>query len=471
MKKKDAPAYGAIAAVSLLALGHMHMGSAMQYPALSIVAVLILVSLYRPSLGLIAALPLLSIIEPAPRELGWQEYVFAALLAASGCMALYKGRQRLLSLMHRALIPFLLLVLWVITNLVVALANGVTLSEWLRGLVPFVFLLYGVPVWLEMQESDRFKHYWMISIGMTAALFAYHVIKVYVGESLWIPRTFIVEHGQWIDMGTARVDSTAKNVVQLMVRVTTLLNQSTSILLPLGAIWGSWAWLLLRVNIARYFGLVLAAFSIFAMVLTYTRSMLGTSAIVITFLIFQALRSRRVLRIAILAGVLGVSAMSAIVAFSMQSIYMERVHSTVGTSEKDANITSRLEEYRIAWNMFRESPILGKGLGIKHNIQFETDKKNVLSVRVGFIHNWVMYFLMVGGGIGLLIYIAVLFSPVLMTLRYFSFTPDSVLVLATIGGMAIYGLFFAVFRLLPFNMLLGAVWAFVVYRLQVRVRT
>lgn len=126
---------------------------------------------------------------------------------------------------------------------------------------------------------------------------------------------------------------------------------------------------------------------------------------------------------------------------------------------KDANIASRVEEYRIAWDRFRASPLFGHGLGIQHNIRFDAGNGEWLDTRVGYVHNWIMYVLMTGGLLGLMAYAGVLFGPaVLAWRRYPAESGLRELVLASIAVMAIYGLFFAVFRLIPFNLVLGGMW-------------
>ena len=67
--------------------------------------------------------------------------------------------------------------------------------------------------------------------------------------------------------------------------------------------------------------------------------------------------------------------------------------------------------------------------------------------------------LMTGGILGLIFYSVVLFGPAFFALRGVSFGAGSQpLILATILCMALYGLFFAVFRLIPFNLVLGGLW-------------
>jgi hypothetical protein len=101
-------------------------------------------------------------------------------------------------------------------------------------------------------------------------------------------------------------------------------------------------------------------------------------------------------------------------------------------------------------------------------MQFETTVGDAITERIGYVHNWVMYFLMVGGVLGLATYTTVLLLPALLAWRHLLSSPYGVLVIATIGGMALYALFFAVFRLLPFNMVLGGLWALVVYHLSAK---
>jgi len=84
---------------------------------------------------------------------------------------------------------------------------------------------------------------------------------------------------------------------------------------------------------------------------------------------------------------------------------------------------------------------------------------NVIEREVGYIHNWLLYMLMVSGLVGIAYYAVVLCAPFLLSLIG-SEMPLIVRVLlaGTITFMVVYGLFFAVFRLIPFNLLLAVVW-------------
>ena len=127
--------------------------------------------------------------------------------------------------------------------------------------------------------------------------------------------------------------------------------------------------------------------------------------------------------------------------------------------EKDVNVTTRLEEYKIAWRFFLEAPIVGKGVGIQHDIEFVTSSDNVLKQRVGYVHNWPLYALMTGGLIGIALYSFILIGPIPTVLRHPSQeTTVNVLLVWGIVLLTFYGLYFAVFRLITFNLLLAIAW-------------
>jgi O-antigen ligase len=211
----------------------------------------------------------------------------------------------------------------------------------------------------------------------------------------------------------------------------------------------------------RGLGAALTILSTVAMTLTYTRSMLLTSGVVVGGLVFLAWARGKRLRAAMLAGILGMSIGTTIYVFELRPIYLDRINTMTKSADipHDANISSRLEEYRMAWEMFLNSPIVGQGLGIKHDMHFTMNEGESLHVRVGYVHNWVMYMLMIGGVVGLTAYSILLLSPAVLAWRGIAERELTILILATVAAMVGYGLFFAVFRLIPFNLLLGGIWA------------
>jgi O-antigen ligase len=130
---------------------------------------------------------------------------------------------------------------------------------------------------------------------------------------------------------------------------------------------------------------------------------------------------------------------------------------------KDFNISARMDEYKIAWEMFVPRPIMGNGLGVKHEMRWETTDNVSETKQVAYVHNWPFYMLMVGGLSGLLVYSALLFGPVIFKLSSIRSEPIHwTLIRMAILTMAIYGAFFAVFRLITFNLLLAVIWGIIV---------
>jgi O-antigen ligase len=126
----------------------------------------------------------------------------------------------------------------------------------------------------------------------------------------------------------------------------------------------------------------------------------------------------------------------------------------------DENVTARLEEYKIAWGKFQSAPLFGNGLGTKHRIRYAVGFGKTIEAYVGYVHNWPLYMLMVSGMTGCVTYTIVLLGPLVISrLRKKHLSSYGVFVVVTVTLLAVYGLFFAVFRLVSFNLLLAVVWA------------
>lgn len=137
----------------------------------------------------------------------------------------------------------------------------------------------------------------------------------------------------------------------------------------------------------------------------------------------------------------------------------EAEQNTVAASTSDFNVSSRIEEYQIAWKMFLEHPLLGNGLGVKHEMRWEASETVSFTQSVAYVHNWPLYILMVGGGLGFLIYFLVLSGPVVV--GFPTIASESMhwtVIRAIVITMVVYASFFAVFRLITFNLILAAAW-------------
>jgi O-antigen ligase len=125
---------------------------------------------------------------------------------------------------------------------------------------------------------------------------------------------------------------------------------------------------------------------------------------------------------------------------------------------RDANVDARIAEYRVALDMFQGSPFFGVGFGAKHTINFDTGAGGVLHQNVSYLHNWPLYMLKTGGLFGFALYIGLLAAITYMALKATRFSLDfRVALCATVAFLAVYGLFFASFRLIGFNLLLASI--------------
>jgi O-antigen ligase len=125
----------------------------------------------------------------------------------------------------------------------------------------------------------------------------------------------------------------------------------------------------------------------------------------------------------------------------------------------DDNVSTRIDEYRVAWKMFLDHPAIGNGLGAKHAMSFVRSLGDVLHQNVAYVHNWPLYTLMAAGLVGFVAYAFLLIRPV----AYRYATPrlagsTGVALRSGLSTLAIYALFFAVVRLITFNLLVAAAW-------------
>lgn len=479
----------------VIAILAVHIGQPVSYALWGGMLALGIWALIFPAAGLLAALPMVYMIQPAPVTLGWQEVGFAALLGVGGLSAIVRERSMFLFTLKKFRVLAIIASLLLILNFATAYWHGVSFGDWLRGLAPFVFILYGIPVWLLLRTAPQMASVWKIAALGTAGLYSWQVVLVFVRERLWEASSYINDGGNWVRASANQAESLGVDLVWLKFRVTQLLPQSTDVLLPLGLVWGVLGGLQARHIFVKSLCLALVAISTAAIALTYTRSMLLVGSIVVVSLLITALYRRQFGMVVLIGLVFMFTLTGTIQFFGLQEIFLGRFGSMVqqftavvdnknkpfnaiekvsndnrsenSTKEDipqkniDANITSRIDEYRIAWEMFSESLLLGQGLGVRHLIRYETNPGQKIEVFVGYVHNWVMYMLMTGGGLGLIAYCVVLFGPALIALKRFTGYET---ILATVAVLSLYSLFFVVFRLIPFNLVLGALWSLALSR-------
>lgn len=451
--------------VASLAAASMMLGHPASFAFGALVSLMLVILAFRsPWLGLLAVFPLASSIRPAPPGIGIQEALFALLVAVvvlksiAGAAVAAGWR----ALLKQYGIPLGLAGGLAIVNLLVAISHGVSLADWLRGLIPFLFIGLFIPVALAIGRNPERLSWFGASVGALIALLAGHVVVYYLANGLHHPYWVIAVDGlsQRIPEALTSLHVDAKGPA--LDRVTVFVQSATDALLPVGIVAGLILATLASDKRAASLGYAVSMLSLTAVLMTYTRSMLFSAMIVLAIFLAQTALSRRhfskaaglVLGLVLVGG--GVVATLEIE--SMWGYRVGRLAEAVMTDEASSSVTTRLEEYRIAWDRFVEHPLLGNGLGAKHAIKFK-GPEGLVEQHVAYIHNWPLYFLMATGLTGFLAYIWVLLTPAFMRSQVASRENLTFTVLrAAILTMAIYGLFFAVFRLITFNLLVAAAW-------------
>ncbi|MBT9498180.1 MAG: O-antigen ligase family protein [Zoogloea sp.] len=436
-------------------------------------ALLLVILAFRSHwLGLLAIFPLASSIRPTPPDIGAQEALFALLVAvvvlkSIAEVAISTGWKTLLRQYGK---PLGIACALAIVNLAVAISHGVGLADWLRGLVPFLFIGLFIPVAQAIEHHPERLRWLGLSIGALIALLAGHVVIYYLANGLHHPYWVIEIDGipQRIPEALASLHADARG--PFLDRVTISIQNSTDVLLPVGTVAGLIVAAFASDRRAAIFGYAVSILSLTAVIMTYTRSMLLSAMLVLAiFMVYAALSRRGFTKVVGLVLGLALVGTGVIAALNIESKWWSRMSllteavktdgaasSVITRTDGASSVTTRLEEYGIAWNRFIEHPLLGNGLGAKHAIQFEGPQGLVMQ-HVAYIHNWPLYFLMATGVTGFLIYAWALLAPAFIRPQVTSHTTLMVL-RGVILTMAIYGLFFAVFRLITFNLLLAAVW-------------
>ena len=447
---------------------------------------ILLLALLSPWLGLLALFPMAFAIRPTPPSIGLQEGIFAILLAVVFFGAVLRQvKSHGINAFLRTFGWFLLVACGLFAiNLIVARFNQVALADWVRGVLPFLFVFTFVPVAI-LLGHDREKHFWFgCSVAILIGLMVGYVVVYYFANSLWQPYWHITVDGDVLRVSEqVAMDHPDTAYGPLLDRITMQVQRSTDAILPIGMVAGFVVAVLARGLLGTLLGMCLSAVSMAAILTTFTRGMLASAVLLIfVFALFVLVYRRdRTLKMAGLLSCLLGGGLVFIVATGMDRVWLGRMGwllesidsllriELTGTApdKVDVNVSSRVEEYRIAWQMFLDHPLLGNGLGAKHEMRWETSEGQSLYQMVGYVHNWPLYSLMVGGITGLSTYLAALLGPVFIGVS--SLKQESTewtIIRATVLTMAVYGLFFAVFRLVTFNLMLAAAWG-VIYSLSV----
>lgn len=487
----------AITAAALIAILFMLDPGVLFYTAIIGSALLVLTAIMSPWLGLLALFPLAFALHPAPTSLGAQEVAFAALLVTVFLSALIKLLRTLgfTSGLRLFAAPLLIGLGFLVLNLVVAMYHHVPMTDWLRGVVPFLFIYALIPICALVGREENNVRWLGASVGTLILLTAGYIVFYYFYHGLWQPYWTLEVNGEMVKIPYEEALRNVNAQGPMRDRITMVLAQATDAILPLGMVLGYVVGTLTPDRRVAWISGLISLLCTAAVLITFTRSMLISAFLVIGLFALYTFFARRHLWLKVVSGIV-IQALFCLVfifATGMQDVWLGRMNSLANTAlpiatssiasmgekhtqpdaaapvaseskpaaneKQDFNVSSRVQEYKIAWRMFQDHPALGNGIGIKHEMRWERPGGDSFTESVGYIHNWPLYMLMVGGVLGLLMYITVLGAPVLYRFTTLKSDPAHLTVIRTaVMTLAIYGLFFAVFRLISFNLLLAAAW-------------
>lgn len=341
----------------------------------------------------------------------------------------------------RSIITFSILILFFICflNFLIALKNGNSLILWLRSFLPLVNLLIFFIVFDEFKKEDIDKL--VIVFLISALLFSLKTIY------------FFLKIGE------------AKRI--------SLVIESATVSYPVWGLLICFIFLLFERRLYKKIGLVflstIFAFSIF---IPYIRSMIVTAIISFILLLLVYLFRKPNIRIikffrknAILFIILSALIIFLATKTNLINILLSRFQ---GINITEPNVSVRVEEWKIALKYFKENPFLGTGFGRQYKIFYNigSTKNQIFEiVQPTYFHNFIAYFLMYTGIVGTLTYFLFIFSFIFEFIKIFfkKITPkDEVLLLSLLAIFlvsVIYSLAFAEFKTIPYNLLMGVIFA------------
>ena len=296
------------------------------------------------------------------------------------------------------------------------LSESITTTEYVRGLVPFVFLIFFFVV-LRLTSLRNFQtlYYAIVAVGLLYAMENLILLpKVLTGE-VW--RTTFQNANHNIPLPVIGFHLCVALVAGRHAR--------------------------LRVKLVL---LVAAALMLLSSFLTGTRSLIIASLVPLVVLPFAEARASmsKWARYAIVVGLLGL-----IFVFVPTEVFLKGAR--IGASQA-GSIDTRMQENQVSWKFFTDSPVIGNGLGFR----FDTNGLYYQATRVGYVHNSYLYLLMDFGIFGLLYVLPPLLA--MRSLQGVRAGPHRDV--ATGLVMAVFGLLvlsfgFAMVRLMHFNLIFG----------------
>jgi hypothetical protein len=334
-------------------------------------------------------------------------------LVLAGLACIFAANTRIRQVSSKAGLCVILFFSLCIAHVTFVLAEVVTTAEYVRGLVPFLFLgFFFITTRLTSIRNIDKLFYGIIAASLVFALENVILLPKVLSGEIW--RSTYVNSNHNIPLP----------VVGFQFCVALALGRRSS-------------------SQAKVILLALASFMLLSSFLTGTRSLIIASLLPVAILpLIEAPSLKKWTRYGIVLALLGVTFLFVPIEPLLRS-------ARIGYSQT-GSIDTRMQENDIAFGLIAKSPIIGNGLGFR----FDTTGLYYAATRVGYVHNSLLYLLMDFGIFGLL-YLAAPFYAV-RSLKQVREGPHrdmaTGLVLATMA-LVIDSLGFAVVRLIHYNVI------------------
>lgn len=452
----------AIIALSFACALVLRWGAIEILPLCAVPAVALVISIIRRSDYGFAALPPLLLATSFPPAFSDPGTILFIMVASVWIVAE-------LCRVRRATVPpypswlgkiMLLAAIIIIINLATAMHNGIAFSAWLRGLFPFLLFGLTIPLLLHKRSLSHWSCF-VLALGLACLVLSAEILWIYCINQLWAPIASSSDLAQQffssaVGKHFAELNGTYE-APTIFFRITYILPEAAGLLPALGTV----GWALAAHNhykYARAFAVTAAAVCFCAAIATATRSMIfccGLSIAIALMIYYWNSRERLLLSLRVGITVLLLSTPFLLGTPALQNLMIRTqtiLHHTGKAIHASQDVGYRLQEYSQAWSAFVDAPLTGHGFGYIIKLAFVAPATGEqVVIKAPYTHNWIIYWLMVAGIPGLVLYGLITLVPLVKLHRFRSGSNQPItLVLAGSGILiASYGLFFAIYRTLP----------------------
>jgi len=337
--------------------------------------------------GLFISIFLLAIVPPAPKEIGVVEIAYICIFAGMVAGWIFKKYWRQLPITLTRYSVTVILIFAVI-SLLTALVNGVGLSLWIRGMIPFAgLLLYFVSGTVIRTSKDRKQ---LIFVFYVAAI---TLIVISFREGVASINTALLLNNFWIVRENLGFGAYQPLVIGIPLFAAGYVFES-----PQRRPW------------LHYCVLVIASI---ASLITLLRSVFIVMAICLGLSLWLYARTHTRQRVVwlviklvgvliLLSGLLTIAQLKPLL-----DVFSSGVEVRFGQlAEQDLSENVRVLEFNEVKKYFLESPLMGKGLGF----QYEFIRGYLGYWQGGYTHNIITYFALTMGSIGVISLMGFLFT-------------------------------------------------------------